>query len=225
MVEDSKESSPSKQDSSDAEKKTAGAASTPTSPPGTSVPAPATKPPPAQVPPKPPVAPPPRPATAPPVPQPASRPPPPKDTKRRTFLKALFTVGAVLSIIPFVPWGSFLSSTVESGSAKRTLLQPVVVDDVTKYGPAAGQVVNVNDTTTFPPNDHWVITYPTSGDKTIDAQNPDTFLKWELIRLPTELGGGNKKATDFVAFSKVCVHLWCSPNYNPTQATNANENG
>ena len=137
----------------------------------------------------------------------------------------MFAIGAVLSIVPFVPWGTFLSSSVSTGSAKRTLLQKAVVDDLAKYGAAAGKWINVNDLTTFPPNDHWVITYPTSGDPTIDSQNPDTFLKWELIRLPESLGGNSKSATDFVAFSKVCVHLWCSPNYNPTQSSNPNENG
>jgi rieske iron-sulfur protein len=139
-------------------------------------------------------------------------------------VKALLAVGAILSIIPFVPWGNFLTSSVTTGNAKTFLLQKVRVDQNTKFGAASGQLVNVNDLTTFHPNDHWIITYPSSGDPTIDSQNPDTFLKYELIRLPTELGGAAKKATDFVAFSKVCVHLWCSPNYNPTQTRNPQEN-
>lgn len=140
-------------------------------------------------------------------------------------MKALFAVGAILSIVPFVPWGTFLTSSVETGTAKTFLLQKVRVDNVPKMGAAAGQLVNVNDLATFAPNNHWVITYPSSGDPTIDSQNPDTFIKYELIRLPTELGGDSKKATDFVAFSKVCVHLWCSPNYNPTQTKNPSEFG
>lgn len=130
-------------------------------------------------------------------------------------MKALFAVGAILSIVPFVPWGSFLTSSVTTGTTKTFLLQKARVDENSKYGAASGKLVNVNDLTTFPANNHWVITYPTSGDPTIDSQNPDTFLKYELIRLPESLGGASKKATDFVAFSKVCVHLWCSPNYNP----------
>jgi Rieske Fe-S protein len=161
--------------------------------------------------------PPPRPVPAPLVP--ASRPPPAKESGRRTFVKALFAVGAVLSMIPFVPWGTFLTSTVSGGTSKRYLLQKVVIDYFPdKYGAAAGQAVNVKSQymTLFPPNSHWIITYPSSGDPTLDAQNPDTFLKYELIRLPQSLGGTNQKATDFVAFSKVCVHLWCSPNYNPS---------
>ncbi|MBI3858907.1 MAG: Rieske 2Fe-2S domain-containing protein [Thaumarchaeota archaeon] len=136
---------------------------------------------------------------------------------RRNFVKALVTIAAVLSIVPFVPWGSFLSSSVgNAGSYKR---QKVVIDAKSVYGAAAGQVVNVNDLNTFPPDSHWVITYPSSGDATLDAQNPDTFVKYELIRLPAgALGGDTKNASAFVAFSKVCVHLWCSPNYNPDPA-------
>ncbi|HKT22781.1 MAG TPA: Rieske 2Fe-2S domain-containing protein [Nitrososphaerales archaeon] len=131
-------------------------------------------------------------------------------------MKLAFLAGAILSVIPFVPWGTFLSSTVKTGSAQQTLAQKVVIDDIqAKYGAAAGKVVNVNDLATFPPNNHWVITYPTSGDPTVDANNTDTFQKFELIRMPATLGGDSKHATDFVAFSKVCVHLWCSPNYNP----------
>src|SRR5947199_206200 len=89
----------------------------------------------------------------------------------------------------------------------------------------AGQMRPGGQVVVFPSNSHWVITYPTSEDLALDTQNKDTFVKFELIRLPTELGGDAKDATAFVAFSKVCVHLWCSPNYNPDQPTNPNENG
>ena len=85
--------------------------------------------------------------------------------------------------------------------------------------------MNVNDLSTLPAEQHWVMTYPSSGDPNLDGQNPNTFVKFELIRLPTELGGANKNASDFVAFSKVCVHLWCSPNYNPEQCSTPDENG
>jgi rieske iron-sulfur protein len=213
MVEDSKENQPSQQKPSEEEKKPV----PPMAPPARPAPA-------AQA-----ATPPPRPAPVPPRPaapaQPSPQPAPPKGKERRSFLKALFAVGAILSIIPFVPWGTFLSSSIETGTAATYLLSKVRVDQNTKYGTASGALVNVNDLTTFPPNDHWVVTFPSSGDPTLDSQNPDTFLKYELIRLPSELGGNGKKATDFVAFSKVCVHLWCSPNYNPTQTKNPNENG
>ena len=212
MVEDTKEKPPSQQAPTDAEKKQQAATAPPPGPPAPAAPAP---PRPAAVPPRPP-------APIPP-PAPAAKPPPAKG--RRTFVKALFAIGAVLAIIPFVPWESYLSSTVEAGNAVTNLLSKVRVDQNSNYGAASGQLVNVNDLATFPPNDHWIITFPSSGDPTIDSQNPDTFVKYELIRLPVELGGNSKQATDFVAFSKVCVHLWCSPNYNPTQSTNSSEFG
>jgi rieske iron-sulfur protein len=142
---------------------------------------------------------------------------------RRRFVKALVGIGALLSLAPYVPWGEFLSNSV--GASRGYARQQVTIDGLPDYGAAAGRQVNVNDLTTFPPNSHWVITYPSSGDATLDTQTRDTFLKFELIRLPIELGGDAKDATAFVAFSKVCVHLWCSPNYNPTQKSNPNENG
>ncbi len=166
----------------------------------------------------------------PPVAKPAVLPPPPpsrpveKNAGRRGFVKALAVIGTILAIVPFVPWGSFLSSTVNAGEAPTTFLEPVVIDDnPSEYGSlAAGKAVNVNDFTDFPVpdptlgvvpgNGHWVFTYPSSGDLQLDTENPNTFQKFELIRLPTGTKGA---ASDFVAFSKVCVHLWCSPNYNP----------
>jgi rieske iron-sulfur protein len=124
----------------------------------------------------------------------------------------------VLAVVPFVPWGNFLlSSVTSSGAYKRLQAQ---TDNITANGLGAGKVINVNDLTTFPPNSSWLVTYPSSGDNSLDSQNPDTFLKFQIIRLPTELGGSNKSATAFVAYSKVCVHLWCSPNYDPQKSTN-----
>ena len=214
MVEESKENPPSQQKPSEVEKKPA---------PPASQARPATPAPVAQVPPRP-STPPPRP----PAPVQAASPPQTKAAPRRTFLKILVAVGAVLSLIPFVPWQSFLASSVEKGSGKTYLVNKVVVDDRPDInGPAHGKSVNVNDLTTFPVpdpdpakagtpgNGHWVFTFPSSGDPSVDAFNPDTFVKWELIRLPAALGGNSKKATDFVAFSKVCVHLWCSPSFKP----------
>ena len=131
-------------------------------------------------------------------------------------------VGTALAVVPFVPWGEFLSSSVSSAGAKKR--QSAVLDLNTPTnrnanGVAAGKTVNVNDLVSFPPNGSWLLTYPSSGDLTVDSQNPDTFQKFTLIRLPTELGGDQKTAAAFVAYSKVCVHLWCSPTYDPQKDT------
>jgi rieske iron-sulfur protein len=170
--------------------------------------------------------PPPPPRTAAPPPAPPSRPASgPAKKSRRKFLTLFAVVGGLLALAPWVPFGTFLSSSA-SGSSVATGNQTIVLDNNTEEnGSASGKTVNVNDLTTFPPNSTWVMTYPSSGNPTTDGQNPNTFVKFGLIRLPTELGGGNKDANAFVAFSKVCVHLWCSPNYNAQQCANSQENG
>src|SRR5271169_2392626 len=151
-----------------------------------------------------PPSPPPRPAAA------------PAKKSRRGFLKLIAVVGGLLALAPWVPFGTFLSSSA-SGSSTASGNQTIVLDENTlENGKASGKTVNVNDLTTFPANSTWVMTYPSSGSPSIDGQNPNTFVKFALIRLPTELGGSNTDASAFVAFSKVCVHLWCSPNYNPS---------
>lgn len=136
-------------------------------------------------------------------------------------MKAMLAVGAVLSVIPFVPWGQYLSSSV--ASTGKPTRQKVVTDVNKGNGTASGVPVDTKDMTLFPTNASWLFTYPSSGDLTRDSQNPDTFVKWRLIRLPDELGGTNTDATAFVAFSEVCVHLWCSPNYDPEHSTNKSD--
>src|SRR5438132_2889966 len=138
-----------------------------------------------------------------PPPAPPSRPVAAPAKSRRKFLTLIAVVGGILSLTPYVPFGSFLSSSA-SGTPTPTTPQTVVLDITPDNGNAGGKKVNVNDTTTFPPNTRWLMTYPSSGDPTRDGQNPDSFVKWELIRLPAELGGTNTKASAFVAFSKVC---------------------
>jgi rieske iron-sulfur protein len=211
-MEDSNDSEPSQDKTSEAEKKPAVTPVPPARPAPAAAPAPM-PPRPSAVPPRPPVAPP-----AAPQPQPA------KPAGRRWFLRLLVGVSAILAIIPFVPWWSFLLSSVSSTGALQR--QKVVLDLNTTAnrnanGAVAGQNVNVNDLTSFPPNGSWLVTYPSSGDLSLDSQNPDTFQKFQLIRLPSALGGSAKSASAFVAFSKVCVHLWCSPNYDPQNSTNS----
>ncbi len=150
---------------------------------------------------------------------------PQKKKSRRGFLRFAVVVGGLLALAPWVPFGTYLSASV-GGAASATKNQTIVLDANTlENGNASGKTVNVNDLTTFPPNSTWVLTYPSSGDPTTDGQNPNTFVKFGLIRLPKELGGANKSPSAFVAFSKVCVHLWCSPNYNPAQCSDPSENG
>jgi Rieske Fe-S protein len=131
-------------------------------------------------------------------------------------------LGAVLALVPFIPWGNFLLSSVSSSGAFKRQLAVLDMNTSTNKnanGAVAGKTVNVKDLASFPPNGSWLITYPSSGDLTIDSQNPDSFQKFQLIRLPSGLGGSDQSASAFVAYSKVCVHLWCSPNYDPQKST------
>jgi len=217
MVEDTKEQTPSQDSTSDAEKKQASVAMPPVRPVATATAA-STPPRPAAAPPRP------QPQAPPPATQPAQQ----KPSDRRMFIKLLVFISAILAVIPFVPWGNFLLSSVSSSGAYKRQLAVLDMNTTTNRnanGAVAGKKVNVNDLSAFPPNGTWLMTYPSSGDLTTDSQNPDSFQKFQLIRLPSELGGSSKSAAAFVAFSKVCVHLWCSPNYNPTQTTNPNEYG
>jgi Rieske Fe-S protein len=143
-------------------------------------------------------------------------------TTRRRFIKAVLVIGA------FTALGGYLLSRYIPTQQPEPLAYPrqmVRVDNSPQFGTAAGMPVNVSDLATFSPNSNWVITYPSTGDPQADAVLSDTFRKFELIRLPVELGGDKPEVSSFVAFSKVCVHLECSPNYNPAQAVNPSENG
>jgi len=183
MVEDSKETPPSQQNSSEAEKK-------PTAP---------------SVPPVgPPVAPqgatPPRPSTPPPRPPVPTQSPPAaaaqqKPSGRRTFLKALVAISAVLTIIPFVPWGNFLLSSVSSHGAlqrQQAVLDLNTTTNNNANGAVAGKTVNVNDLTSFPPNSTWLITYPTSGDINVDSQSPTRFRSLGLYGFQPSSGAPTK---------------------------------
>ncbi len=138
------------------------------------------------------------------------------------FIKLLVGVSAILALVPFVPWGNYLLSSVSSTGAyqrQKAVLDLNTPTNKNANGAAAGKTVNVKDLTSFPPNGAWLLTYPSSGDITIDSENPNTFQKFQLIRLPADLGGSATSAAAFVAYSKVCVHLWCSPNYDPQGST------
>lgn len=143
---------------------------------------------------------------------------------RRRFLTLFAAVGGLLALAPWVPFGTYLSAS-STGNTSLSKNANIVLDNNSSNGNAAGKTVNVKNLDLFPPNNTWTMTYPSSGDPSIDGQNPNTFVKFALIRLPKELGGDQTSASAFVALSKVCVHLWCSPNYNPTQSVDPNENG
>jgi len=114
---------------------------------------------------------------------------------RRDFLKLLASGGIALSFAPFIPFGSYMPNPRTEGLQKEKAILP------------DGSHANVNS---FPVNHAEVLTYPRTGDPALDTE---AFRKWQLIRLPSELGGESKTISAFRVYSNVCLHLWCLWEY------------
>lgn len=97
-----------------------------------------------------------------------------------------------------VPMGTFLrpSSILQAPEKQRIRL----VD---------GTFANVKR---FPPNMSTVFVYPRTDNPDIDSE---PFRRYQLIRLPEELGGNRDDSSAFRAYSMICVHLWCLWDYKP----------
>jgi Rieske Fe-S protein len=126
---------------------------------------------------------------------------------RRDFLKLLGAAGVALVFTPFINWGKFMPNP-DNVVPKRA---QVILPD--------GTAANVN---TFPVNHQEIITYPSTGDSVIDQE---AFKKWNLIRLPSELGGDVKDVSAFRVYSAICLHLWCMWKYKPVTEKGGNNKG
>ncbi len=114
---------------------------------------------------------------------------------RRDFLR-LFAVGGVaLAFASFIPFGNFMPNPRNENLGREKVILP------------DGTHANVNS---YPVNHADVLTYPRTGDPALDAE---AFRKWQLIRLPAELGGKDNSLSAFRVFSNICVHLWCLWEY------------
>jgi len=118
---------------------------------------------------------------------------------RRDFLKLLGAVGVALAFAPFVPWGKYGPNPQNENLQRAKVILP------------DGTHANVN---TFPKNYAEVVTYPRTNDPVLDEES---FRKWQLIRLPPELGGNKNDVSAFRLYSMVCVHLWCLWKYWPDE--------
>jgi Rieske Fe-S protein len=117
---------------------------------------------------------------------------------RRDFLKLFAATGTAFAFTPFVPWGNFMPNP-----------QNVILEKAKAILPD-GTHANLYS---FPVNYAEVITYPKTTDIVLDEE---AFRKWNLIRLPAELGGSINDVSAFRLYSMVCVHLWCLWKYYPT---------
>lgn len=128
------------------------------------------------------------------------------DLSRRDFLKLLTTAGVGIAFAPFIPWGKFMPNPQTDNLERAKIILP------------DGTHANLNS---FPINHAEVITYPTTGDSVLDEE---AFRKWQILRLPEELGGNNNDVSAFRIYSNVCVHLWCLWKYRTSIPTNPQYN-
>ncbi|MBI2127129.1 MAG: Rieske 2Fe-2S domain-containing protein [Thaumarchaeota archaeon] len=107
-------------------------------------------------------------------------------------------VGGILSVTPFIPFGSFFTAGAAIGKEEE---QRILLSD--------GSFANVK---TFLPDSFAIFPYPRTGNPRDDAE---PFRRFQLIRLAPEEGGDKNDASAFRAYSMVCVHLWCLWSYKP----------
>ncbi len=124
---------------------------------------------------------------------------------RRDFLKLMGAAGTALAFAPFIPWGNFMPNPSSVSLEKVKLILP------------DGTQASVN---TFPINHAEIITYPTTKDEVL---NEEAFRKWQVIRLPEELGGAKKDVSAFRVYSMICLHLWCLWKYWPQEGRKRGE--
>jgi len=128
-----------------------------------------------------------------------------KPLSRRDFLKLLGAGGTALAFAPFVPWGNFMPNPSSASTERAKVILP------------DGTHANVN---TYPVNHAEIITYPKTEDEVL---NEEAFRKWQLIRLPEELGGAAKDVSAFRSYSMICLHLWCLWKYWPEEGRRRGE--
>ena len=126
---------------------------------------------------------------------------------RRDFLKLLAAGSLSLTFLPFVQWGRFMPDPDNTALNKAQVVLP------------DGTFANVN---VFPINSSQTITYPSTGDATLDSE---PFKKWQLIRLPADLGGNVNDVSAFRVYSMVCLHLWCLWQYKSSNQSGGNDLG
>ena len=124
---------------------------------------------------------------------------------RRNFLKTLAVVGGILGLTPFIPYGSFFTSTLGGVTPER---QRIMKDD--------GTFANIDN---IDPDSSIVFPFPRTGDTELDAE---PFRRFQLIRLADSLGGTNNDVSAFRIYSMVCVHLWCLWDYIEGRETEIN---
>lgn len=129
-----------------------------------------------------------------------------QDVSRRNFLKVLAVAGGLIMVGSFGLLFPFLQGSVENVSATTQVIQDIIT----------GATIKSSD---IPQDNFKIFIWPRTGNPALDA---DSFRQCVAVHLPTNLTAPSSlSAKDpisgdtFIAFSRVCVHLWCLWNYIP----------
>ncbi len=129
-----------------------------------------------------------------------------QDISRRNFLKTIALVGGLIMVGSFGILFPFVQGSVENVASATQIIQ-----DIKTQAPIK--------TADVPQNNFAIFIWPKTGNPAIDA---DSFHQCVVIHLPPGLTApSGLSAKDpisgdtFIAFSRVCLHLWCLWNYIP----------
>jgi rieske iron-sulfur protein len=132
---------------------------------------------------------------------------PKEEVSRRNFLKGLAILGGIVGIAQFGLLGPYLQGTVKGSQASGSS---------EKIRDSNGNTIKSSDVAL---NNWQKFIWPYTGNPNLDN---DTFSQFVVIHLPKNLTApAGLSAEDpiskdtFIAFSRVCVHLWCLWSYVP----------
>jgi Rieske Fe-S protein len=148
---------------------------------------------------------------------PPSKPPESKvEVSRRNFIKGLAIVGGLVAVGSFAPLFPYMEGSVGVGTATPQL-QVVVNPNLAKNQLVPLKATDIGSVNSIDPNSSY-FQYPYEVGNT--NANADSFVQCVLIRMPKGFSGEGYSVTDpstgdqYIAFSRVCVHLWCLWSYN-----------
>lgn len=124
--------------------------------------------------------------------------------KTQTLRLSLITIAVMATIVVTTMTLLSLQNNIEKQDQEEKIQARVhaFTDNGTRY-------VKIDDLT---PNSVIIFPYPYTGNSTIDAS---AFHRWDLIRLPKDLGGDKNDISSFRAYSRVDITRWCLTAYRP----------
>jgi rieske iron-sulfur protein len=138
------------------------------------------------------------------------------EASRRNFIKGLAIAGGLVAVASFAPLFPYMQGSVGAGTGTPDL-QVVVNPNLAQSQLVPFKPSDVGVLNSIDPNSSY-FQYPYEvGNSNV---NSDSFVQCVLIRMPKGFSGEGYSVTDpktgdqYIALSRVCVHLWCLWSYN-----------